>query len=75
MSGTELPFATATTTGNDFADLLLGYVGQAQFTQALATWLPRWWSHSAYIQDDWKPTRTLTINYGVRWSYESPFTT
>ena len=46
MSGTELPFATAGTTGNDFADLLLGYVGQAQFTQALATWLPRWWSHA-----------------------------
>src|SRR5882724_4166207 len=75
MTGTELPFATATATGNDFADLLLGYVGQGQFTQSLATWLPRWWSHSAYLQDDWKPTRTLTINYGVRWSYESPYTT
>jgi hypothetical protein len=75
MSGTELPFATATTTGNDFADLLLGYVGQAQFTQALATWLPRWWSDAAYIQDDWKPMRNVTINYGVRWSYESPYST
>ena len=75
MTGTELPFAPASTSGNDFADLLLGYVGQAQFTQALATWLPRWWSHSAYLQDDWKPMRNLTINYGVRWSYESPFTT
>ena len=47
MGGTELPFATAGTSGNDFADLLLGYVGQAQFTQSLATWLPRWWSHAA----------------------------
>src|SRR3989440_701733 len=75
MTGTELPFAPATSSGNDFADLLLGYVGQAQFTQALATWLPRWWSHAAYIQDDFKPTRTFTINYGVRWSYETPFTT
>src|SRR6185436_6395390 len=36
MSGTELPFAPATTSGNDFADFLLGTVGQAQFTQALA---------------------------------------
>ncbi len=75
MSGTELPFATAGTTGNDFADLLLGYVGQAQFTQALATWLPRWWSHAAYVQDDFKPTRNLSINFGLRWSYESPYTT
>ena len=28
MAGTEFPFATAGTTGNDFADLLLGYVGR-----------------------------------------------
>jgi hypothetical protein len=75
MSGTEFPFATAGTTGNDFADLLLGYIGQAQFSQALATWLPRWWSHAAYVQDDFKPTRNLTINFGLRWSYESPYTT
>jgi hypothetical protein len=75
MSGTELPFATSGTTGNDFADLLLGYVGQAQFTQALATWLPRWWSHAFYLQDDFKPTRNLTVNFGIRWSYESPYTT
>jgi len=75
MGGTALPFSTAGTSGNDFADLLLGNVMQGQFTQALATWLPRWWSNSAYIQDDFKPIRTLTINYGVRWSYESPFTT
>ena len=58
MSGTEFPFATAGTSGNDFADLLLGYVGQAQFSQALATWLPRWWSHAAYVQDDFKPIAT-----------------
>lgn len=75
MSGTALPFSPAGTSGNDFADLLLGNVGQAQFTAALATWLPRWWSNSAYIQDDFKPIRNLTINYGVRWSYESPFQT
>lgn len=75
MGGTEFPFSTASTTGNDFADLLLGYVNQAQFTQALAAWLPRWWSNSWYLQDDFKPTRNFTVSYGLRWSYESPFTT
>src|SRR3989454_827061 len=74
MTGTAFPFATSAS-GNDFADLLLGYVGQGQFPQALYTWLPPWWSHSAYLQDDFKPTRNLTLNYGVRWSYESPYTT
>jgi hypothetical protein len=75
MSGTELPFSTPGTSGNDFADFLLGYVGQGQFTQSLATWLPRWWQHALYIQDDWKPRRNLTINIGLRWSYNSPYTT
>jgi Carboxypeptidase regulatory-like domain len=75
MGGTELPFSPASSSGNDFADFLLGYVNQAQFTTSLATWLPRWWTHAFYLQDDWKPIRNVTINYGVRWSYTSPFTT
>src|SRR5260370_8731791 len=74
MSGTELPFATAGTTANDFADLLLGYVDQAQFSQALAAWLPRWWTHAAYIQDEWRPMRNMTIIYALRLSYYSRHT-
>ena len=49
---------------------LLGNVQQAQFTAALATWLPRWWSNSAYIQDDFKATSRLTLNLGMRWDYQ-----
>ncbi len=75
LAGTEFPFAPGSTTGNEFANLLLGYVGSAQFTRAQATWLPRWTSHAWYFQDDFKPRRNLTINLGVRWSYESPFST
>ena len=73
MGGTEAPFAP--NTGNTFASFLLGTVASAQFTRNQATWLPRWWSHSIYAQDDFHPIRNLTLNLGVRWSYESPFST
>jgi hypothetical protein len=73
MGGTESPFTP--NTGNDFASFLLGTVGRAEFTNAVATWLPEWWSHAWYAQTDYKPRRNLTLNLGIRWSYESPFRT
>jgi hypothetical protein len=73
MGGTDFPFRP--NTGNAFANFLLGNVSSATFTQAQAHWQPRWWSHSFYVQDDYKPIRNLTINLGLRWSYESPFQT
>ena len=73
MAGTELPFTP--NTGNAFASFLLGTVGQGVFQQNNATWLPRWWSQSFYGQTAWRPRRNLTVELGVRWSYESPFST
>jgi hypothetical protein len=73
MAGTEFPFRP--NTGHPFASLLLGSVGGAVFTQDLASWLPRWWSNAFYFQSDWKVTPKLTLNLGVRWQYESPYST
>lgn len=73
MTGTELPFTP--NTGNPFASFLLGTVGQGVFQQARATWLPRWWSHAWYAQSTWRPVRNVTVEMGLRWSYESPFST
>ena len=73
MGGTDYPYRP--NTGNGFASFLLGSVSSAGFTQNRATWLPRWWTHGFYLQDDYKPTRHLTLNFGIRWGYESPFQT
>jgi hypothetical protein len=73
FGGTEFPFTP--NTGNDFASFLLGGVVRADFTKDLATWLPRWWTHSLYFQDDWKILPKLTLNLGVRWQYETPYET
>ena len=62
-------------TGNLFAGFELGAVAAANFTSYTSTWLPRDNIHSLYFQDDWKISRTLTLNLGLRWSTESPFDT
>jgi len=77
FGGTCLPSggACAPNTGNNFASFLLGAVSSATFTKNLATWQPQYWVGGLFVQDDFRPTRNLTINMGLRWTYQSPYST
>ncbi len=59
-------------TGVDFADFLLGVT--SSYTQGQAgSFYNRNLYLAAFVQDSWKPTSQLTINYGVRWDRIRPW--
>lgn len=70
--------STASSTGsggNAFASLLTGFYNQAQRNMNLIA--PQWRQNEIgeFFQDNWRATRWLTLNLGVRYDYTSPTTT
>ena len=64
---------TAINTGspsNSWAQFLLGFPSETgkvtQFTDPIALRFANW---SVYARDQWQVTRSLTIDYGLRWEY------
>ncbi len=70
--GTKLP-AGATSSGSAVADYYLGLESQFFQDNGRKAYL-RENRPSLYVQDDWKATRNLTVNAGVRWDPWLPAT-
>src|SRR5205814_9784980 len=60
--------------GSPIASLLLGYPTQITRATLFGTFGLRGWEHSAYVQDDFKMTRRLTLNLGLRYELFLPLT-
>ena len=72
-SWTRLNPQTNDGSGNPFASFLLGLPSSGDITYDPHTIQTSQYL-AAYIQDNWKVTRALTLNYGLRWDAEIPRT-
>jgi hypothetical protein len=67
------PTVSSATAGLGLASLELGYPASGSFSYQ-ASHEYQELNHALYIQDDWKVNHKLTLNLGLRWEYEGPFT-
>lgn len=61
--------------GNPFADFLLGYQGGLSYNQTGTLSNDRKNQYEGYFQDDWKATRKLTLQLGLRYQISLPLYT
>jgi Carboxypeptidase regulatory-like domain len=66
--------ATAPTSRNELADLLLGLPTSTQRNPRGPSTYSRTSSFNFYTQDDWKVSSRLTLNLGLRWELNTPMT-
>lgn len=67
------PASSSASAGFGVATLLLGAPTGGQFSLDPSLSASQKY-YAWYLQDDWKATRTLTLNLGIRWEYQSPWT-
>jgi hypothetical protein len=55
--------------GYNLAGWLMGYLNGSTSPEGKPYRTPQNWRTSAYFLDDWKASRKLTLNLGIRWDY------
>ncbi len=68
---TSLPGTLSAKTGNAFGSFLLGQADSTQYTQVDPGQLVNGEYYSGFFQDDWKTTKRLTLNLGIRYEVNS----
>ena len=66
------PSGATARSGNEIASLLLGYPASTLRSKYLIRPGYRLIETAAFVQDDWRATRWLTLNLGLRYEYFSP---
>jgi hypothetical protein len=72
-SNTNLSW-TPNYTGNALADMIEGYATSISARVEMMTPRYRMWEPSVYVQDDWRVTKSFTLNLGVRYDIYTPWT-
>lgn len=68
------PAVASSTAGFGFASLLLGAGSSGNFYQNWKNVASQSFYQAFYIQDDWRLTRKLTLNIGLRYDFDTPRT-
>ena len=61
-------------TGYDFADFLIGLPQQTSLQSGTDSYDFRANSYDLFVQDDWRVRANLTLNVGLRYEYNGPYT-
>ncbi|MGD0348321.1 MAG: carboxypeptidase regulatory-like domain-containing protein [Terracidiphilus sp.] len=65
------PVTSENTRMFDYANFLLGYQAEMGLASPTISQL-RSWGWAGYLQDDWRATRRLTLNMGLRYEFNTP---